>query len=189
MSAINPHSKRECRRSSIVGISRGGQSLVMTICFLSVVKRIEGVEELLLRTFLSGHELDVIHQEDVDIAVLLPELVGAIETDRVDQVVHETFGGHVAQAQPGRLPGDEMADGVHQVGLAEPDTAVNVKRVIGLRRLFGHSQGGGSGKLIGGAHDKGIKGVFGIEQEGSGFRLRQPPRGEALESAVPSIEN
>ncbi len=33
MSAISPHSKRERSRSSSVGMSRGGQSLVRTICF------------------------------------------------------------------------------------------------------------------------------------------------------------
>ena len=35
-SAINPHSNRECSRSSNVGISFGGQSLVITICFWSL---------------------------------------------------------------------------------------------------------------------------------------------------------
>ena len=33
MSAISPHSKRDRSRSSSCGISCGGQSLLMTICF------------------------------------------------------------------------------------------------------------------------------------------------------------
>src|SRR5690606_40492207 len=36
ISVINPHSKRERRRSSSVGISFGGRSLEMTICLFSL---------------------------------------------------------------------------------------------------------------------------------------------------------
>ena len=54
---------------------------------LRVVKRIERVEELLLRRVLARDELDVVHQEDVELAVTALELVHLLEPQRVDQLV------------------------------------------------------------------------------------------------------
>ena len=60
MSAIRPHSKRERRRSSRVGMSRGGQSQVRTICFcdsysaLKVWKNSSWVRSLPARNWMSS---------------------------------------------------------------------------------------------------------------------------------------
>ena len=80
MSAMSPHSKRETRRSSRLGISFGGRSLVTTICLLAVVERVEGVEELLLRALLAGEKLDVVDQEQVDVAIALLERRASIRS-------------------------------------------------------------------------------------------------------------
>ena len=75
MSAIRPHSKRERRRSSSVGISLGRRVGGEDDLLLRVVERVEGVEELLLGRVLSGDELHVVHQQHVELAVALLELV------------------------------------------------------------------------------------------------------------------
>ena len=58
---------------------------------------------------------------------------------------------------------DLVADGLHQVGLAHADAAVQEQRVVGLGGAFRHRAGGSVGKLIAGADDEVVEGVLGIE--------------------------
>ena len=95
MSAMRPHSKRERSRSSISGISLGGESEERTILMAGFVEVVERVEELLLRPFLAGDELDVVDQEEIDGAVLGAELGGAVVADRIDELVREALGGEM----------------------------------------------------------------------------------------------
>ena len=101
MSAIRPHSKRERSRSSSVGISLGRASEVTHDLLLRVVERVEGVEELLLGRVLAGDELDVVHQEHVELAVAPLELVHALEAQRVDELVQEALGREVQDVRSG----------------------------------------------------------------------------------------
>ena len=55
-----------------------------------------------------------------------------------------------------------MADGLHQVGLAHSDAAVQKQRVIRLGRAFGDCARGGMGELVAGADDEIVEGVFGF---------------------------
>jgi hypothetical protein len=69
-SVIRPHSKRLRSRSSSAGRGASARrSEVITICLLCVVQRVEGVEELFLRLCFALQELDVVDQQDVDVAV------------------------------------------------------------------------------------------------------------------------
>lgn len=56
---------------------------------------VEGVEELFLDTFLAFDELDVVDEENVDVAVAAFERDPAVIAQRVDEVVGEFFGGDV----------------------------------------------------------------------------------------------
>ena len=49
---------------------------------LRVVQRVERVEELVLRAFLAGDELDVVDEQHVDRAIALAELEDAVVTAR-----------------------------------------------------------------------------------------------------------
>jgi len=80
MSAISPHSNRERRRSSISGMSFGGESLDADDLLARLVERVEGVEELLLRALLARDELDVVDQEEIDVPVSAPELRRAVRS-------------------------------------------------------------------------------------------------------------
>ena len=56
-----------------------------------------------------------------------------------------------------------MADGVHEVGLAQARPAVDVEGVVGLGRILGHGHGGGVGELVAAADDEVLEGVIGVE--------------------------
>ncbi len=65
---------------------------------------------------------------------------------------------------------------MHEVRLAETGAAVDKQRIVGLSRRFRHGDTGGMRELIGFAHDKGIKGIAGIQirrlRGASGFLCR-----------------
>ena len=58
---------------------------------------------------------------------------------------------------------DLVADGLHQVGLAHADAAVEEERVVGFRRTFGDRLAGGVGELIAAADDECVEGVARIQ--------------------------
>jgi hypothetical protein len=99
-SVMRPHSKRVRRRSSSWPICLGGRSEEITICFsalcraLKVWKNSSWVRSLV-------EELDVVDEEDVDVAVAALERDLAPVGDRVDELVGELLGGDVADLEPG----------------------------------------------------------------------------------------
>ena len=139
---------------------------------LRVVERVEDVEELLLGAVLAGDELDVVDEQDVDRAVLLAEGGQAIEADGVDHLVDEAIGRDVEDVEALLAGQDVVADGVHQVRLAESDAAVDEERVVGLRGDLGDGAGGGVGELVRGADDEALEGVLGVEVARSRARQR-----------------
>ena len=62
-----------------------------------------------------------------------------------------------------------MADGLHQVGLAEPGGAVDEERVVGLAGRLGDGVRGGGGELVRLADDEGVEGVALVERLGRGI--------------------
>ncbi len=76
-----------------------------------------------------------------------------------------------------------MTNGLHQVGLAHSDPAVEEERVVGLRRTLRNRLAGGVGELIAAANDESIKGVAGIQLCGTvpiEARLRNMEAGSSL---------
>ena len=55
------------------------------------MERVEGVEKLLLEPFFTLHELDVVNEQNIDIAVAPFEGRGGVCTNRVDVFVQESF--------------------------------------------------------------------------------------------------
>src|SRR5919204_552208 len=68
-----------------------------------LVERIEGVEELLLDSFLVLKELHVVDQEHVVGAVALLEALDPLVAQRVDEVVHERLARDVADGELARV--------------------------------------------------------------------------------------
>src|SRR5215813_10606340 len=77
-----------------------------------VVQRVEGVEELLLRSFLVLQELDVVDQQHVDVAVAAAEAVLLAVPDHVDEVVGELLRADVPDLQAGVQGLRVVPDGV-----------------------------------------------------------------------------
>jgi hypothetical protein len=152
---------------------------------LPVVEGVEDVEELLLRPVLSGDELDVVDEQHVGAAVLLPERRQPLEADGVDHLVDEAVGGDVGELQVPVAGLDVVPDRVHEMGLAEADPAVEEEGVVGLRGDLGDRAGGRVGELVRRAHHEAVEGVLGIERGGRSRivfgRLRDGLGGLALE--------
>ena len=88
------------------------------------------MEELLLQAFLVLHELHVVDEEDVALAVAPLERQGRRRAQGVDEVVHEGLGGHVEDLAPGEILGHVVADGVQEMGFAQTAVPVNEQWIV-----------------------------------------------------------
>ena len=52
---------------------------------------IECMEKFLLRRFLPGNKLDIIHQQHVCRAIFFPESLGGMRPDRADHIISKFF--------------------------------------------------------------------------------------------------
>src|SRR5262245_5754854 len=102
------------------------------------------MEELLLRSLLVLKELDVVDKKNVDVTVTAPEAVLLAVPDHVDEVVGELLGTRVPNTGAGVKALRVVADGVQQMGLAEPRVAVDEQRVV---RLGGRLRDGHGGRV------------------------------------------
>ena len=117
-----------------------------------------------LRAFLVADELDVVDQQHVGGAEALLERHRVLLADRLNELVHETFGREVENAPPRLAAAQAPCDRVHEVGLAEADAAVEIERVEGeavdpcdlLRR--------GMGELVGLADHEFAEGEAAVER-------------------------
>ena len=124
---------------------------------------IERVEEFFLGPFAASEVVDIVHEEDVDAPVLLPEVQDLPVLEVVDEVVHELFGRDVEDLEPMVGQQGALPDGVHQVRLPEPGPAVDVQRIVGLGRRLGDRDGRGVGELVARADDEILERVVGIQ--------------------------
>ena len=125
------------------------------------MQAVERMEELFLGRLFARDKLDIVHQQDIDRAVLGAELVGGAVANGVDNIIGELLRGDVEHRQPGLHP--LMADGVQEVGLAQSHAAIEEERVVRLARCLRDGQGGCVCQAVAAAHDKGIEGIARIE--------------------------
>src|SRR5580698_9357288 len=72
-----------------------------------LMKRVEGVEELLLRLGLSREEMDVVDEEQVaSLAIATAKVVHALVGQRLHELVHEALGADVHDSRVGALFAD-----------------------------------------------------------------------------------
>ena len=114
----------------------------------TVDQGVESVEELLLGGLLTPDELDVVDHQHVGRAEQLLEPQGVPAAQRLDELIHELLGGQVHHLARGVLAADLPGDGVHQVGLAEPDAAVKEQRVERRDGQLGDALGRREGELV-----------------------------------------
>ena len=128
-----------------------------------LIQGVEGVKELLLGLYLAGDELDIVHQQDIRLPVLFPELRIAVLPDGGDQLIGEVIALHIDDPCLWPLFTQGVGDSVQQVRLAQSAVTVDKQRIVVLSGLLGHRLGGGKGQLVLGSHH--------IRLEGEGLRL------------------
>ena len=101
---------------------------------VGAVQRVERVEELLLQALFALHELDVVDQQHVDVAIAALEVGDGVGTNAVDVLVEERLGADVAHDVVLVVTVHVVTDGVQQVRLAETGGAVDEQRVVASGR-------------------------------------------------------
>ncbi len=109
---------------------------------VALVQRVEGVEELLLDALFSRQKLDVVNEQQVGLAVFLAESGYLVVLDAVNIFVGEFLRSNENDARALFVTGDELADGMEQMSLAQSDTAVKEEGIIRFAGAMPGSTGG-----------------------------------------------
>ena len=113
------------------------------------MKRVKGVEEFLLGTLLAADKLNVVHQQDVGVSVLMSELGHLGLSEAFDKLVRKVVALYVADNLGRIILFDLVSDSVEQVGLAESGVSVQKQRIIGVRRICRYGETRGVGEFVG----------------------------------------
>ena len=118
------------------------------------------MEHFFLGGVAAGDKLYVVHQENIGSPVFFPEFLIPALPDRLDQFIGECVAFDVNDAVVGIFFMDGVGDGVKQVCFAQTGFAVDKQRIVAFAGRVGHLVRGGVGKLVGGAYDETLKGIF-----------------------------
>jgi hypothetical protein len=127
------------------------------------------VEEFLLGGILAGDELHVVDHQHVDRTELPLESQRIAVAQRLDEPVHEVLGREVKDLAVRPAAAQVPADRVHQVRLAEPDTAIEEDGVERGVRIVRHAAGRGLGEFVRLADDKALEGEARVQRRGFEF--------------------
>ncbi len=144
----------------------------------AVVQGVERVEELLLGLRLALEELDVVDEQDVDVAKAELERVDAAAGEGGEELVGEGLAGRAADRQAVVVGDQEVGDGAEQVGLADAGRPADEQRVVCLRGQLGDGQRGGVRELVAVADDELVEGELGIAES---------PRRRAVGALAPGV--
>ena len=142
------------RRAAI----RGQDNLLVIL-----VEVIKGMEKFLLRGFLSGDKLDIIHQEKVCIAVFVAKFEVFAALQRFDHLVGKLIAFDIDNIKFGMLVMDMPCNSIEQMCLAKAGGAVNKQGVVAVCRIIGDGNGSAVGKLVGRADDEIVEGELWIK--------------------------
>src|SRR5437016_9587500 len=101
---------------------------------MPIKKSVESVKEFLLRSLLASEKLDVVNQENISLAITLPEFDEITVLDRVDEFVDEQLTRDVDHLHVSSFRPHILSDGLHQMGFAQANAAVNEQRIVRARR-------------------------------------------------------
>src|ERR1700684_4164753 len=82
------------------------------------------------------HELDVVDEQHIILAVTLVQRELCSSLDRPDEVIQECFGGHVENLAAAIVLLDVVANRVEQVSFAKSGVSIDHEGVIGPTRSF-----------------------------------------------------
>ena len=158
--ALKARTQAIFQRGQLTRRTVGGQNDLL----IRLVQSVEGVEELLLGTFLTLQELDVIHHEDVQVAVPALERFLPVIAHGVDVVIREFFRRHIFNTQIRLQHAGVVASRVEQVRLAQAGAAPNEQRVVRTGGGFRHCDSRTVGKAVGGTNNKILKRVLRVQR-------------------------
>ena len=121
------------------------------------------MEKFLLRGVLARDELNIVHEEEVGVAVFVTELEVLAAADGVDQLVCELVALDIDDVIVRVLALDLVGDGIEQVRLAEAGFAVDEKGIIGVRGVVRDGAGGGKRVLVRRTDDEFIERILRVE--------------------------
>src|SRR5262249_11899239 len=130
---------------------------------MSVKECVERMEKFLLRPLFATEKLNIVNQKKVSLAITLSEFYQITVLDRVDELVDEQLTRDVDHLHVFPFRPDELADGLHQMGLAQTDPAVNEERIVRARRRLRDSETGCVRDLVVRADDERFECVSRIE--------------------------
>ncbi|MNJ62375.1 hypothetical protein D3C77_582150 [compost metagenome] len=99
------------------------------------------MEELLLRALLLGEELDIVDQQRIDRTIETLEFIDRVELQGLDHIRDEALRMQVHHLGIGVFLQQVIAHRMHQVSLAEADTAVEKERVVAMLGIVRHLPG------------------------------------------------
>ena len=91
------------------------------------MQRIENVEELFLGLFLSTEELDVVNDQQIDLAIEKGEVADAVVLDSLNELIRKALAGDVKNICIGAIRVQVVSYGLNKVGLAQADASVQKK--------------------------------------------------------------
>src|SRR5689334_5912212 len=107
---------------------------------MSVEESVECMKKFLLGAFLAPQELNVVDQKEVGLPVTLAELDQVTVLNRVNELVDEQLTRDVNHLHVFSLCPDKLADGLHEMRLAETHAAIDEQRIVCSRRRLGDSE-------------------------------------------------
>ena len=121
------------------------------------------MKELFLGTLFLREELDIVNQQCVEGAIRGLELIDRVVLQGAHHVADKLLRVHISHPGSRPIGQNEVPDTLHQVGLAEPNTAVDEQGVVAPAWIAAHLQGGGPRHLVALALDELFEGVLRIE--------------------------
>ena len=143
---------------------------------MAIEEGVEGMKEFFLRPLLAAEKLNVVDQKNVGLTITLAEFDEVTVLDRIDELINEKFARKINDLRVFFLRHSILADGLHQVRLAESDTAVNKEWVVSSGRRLRHRQTGGVGDLVVRTDYKTFEVVTRVESENASRRFGLAPR-------------
>src|SRR3989338_1104656 len=131
--------------------------------FVVIMERIKDVEQFLLCFFGIGDKLDVVHDEDVVLAVLIFEIVRPAASYRIDVVGGEALRRYVQNLHIAAGFFEVITDRLNEMGFAASRRTVYEKRIISEARPLDERFCRGVGELVKGPHDEGIESIARVE--------------------------
>src|SRR5882672_11193295 len=129
------------------------------------VQRIESVEKFLLNPLFTGKELDVVDQQYLGLPVFLPKTDQLIVLNPINVFIGEFLGRKVSNTRSFAMADDVLANGMEQMGFAQPDSTVQEQRIVRFARRLRDCLGRGISKVVIISNDKSVKRILGIKIE------------------------